>query len=365
MRRLISERLLWLWCFGSAGCEFPVSSSKYYVAEGESSAGRADGANDGVELDHAVQALVRAFAGDDEACATAFADSCARPLAECGARSGCAEYGVCMRERATPTAETTCSDHGRTSIEDSWRFELLRHCWATRYAECNIGYDFSCVGAYGPPSGDRTAVEVRQQLLIRGTENAPSDFTVAFCPEWSDCSEPVVEVVADAATGLYDVSLPVGGKNAGVGNDWNGYRLIRGGSIPDSVIAANVPLWGRRVEITRLLDTSQVTLLAAVFGVDALRSAFVQVVDCQSDPAPGISFEVPSSPAASVGYVNEEGARVEGPTVSSGAAGISDYDSGEPQTIRALRGDELVAVWDGELSAGKVRYLRLHPRGRP
>ena len=366
MRRRTSDRLLWLCCFGVAGCEFPVSSSKYYVAESESSAGRAcSGSSGGVELDRAVQALVRAFARDDQACAAAFADSCAGALAECGARAGCAEYGVCMRERATPTAETTCSDDGGTSIEDSWRFELLRHCWATRYAECSIGHDFACAGAYGPPSGERTTVEVRQQLLLRGAENAPSDFTVAFCPEWSDCSEPVAEAAADAATGLYDVSLPVGGKNFGVGNDWNGYRLIRGGSVPDSIVAANVPLWGRRVEITRLLDTTQVSLLSALFGVDALRSAFVQIVDCQSDPAPGISFEVPSSPAASVGYVNEAGSRVEGPTVSSGAAGISDYDPDEPQTIRALRGDELVAVWEGELSAGKVRYLRLHPQGRP
>jgi hypothetical protein len=266
-----------------------------------------------------------------------------------------------MRERADPAAETTCSDEASTSLDDSWRFELVRHCWATRYAECDIGRDFACAGMYGPPSGERSAVEVRQQILLSGAENARNDFSVAFCEEWSDCSAPVLEVVTDRSTGIYDAAIPVGGKNFGVGNDWRGYRLIRGAGIPDSVVGANVPIWGRRLEITRVLDSEQVAGLAEWFGVDALRSVFVQVVDCKSDPAPGITFEVSTSESEVVSYVADSGVPVEGPTVASGAAGITGYDTEQPHTIWAMRGQQVVATWSGELSAGMPRYLRLHP----
>jgi hypothetical protein len=248
-------------------------------------------------------------------------------------------------------------------MEDSWKFELVRHCWATRYAECELGRNFDCVGGYGPPTGERTQVSVRQQLLLRGAEGARSDFRVAFCTEWSDCSLPLLEVDTDETTGLYDALLPIGGKNAGLGNHWQGFRLVRGANIPESVIATNVPIWGRRVEITRLLDSAQVETLFLWFGVRAERSAFVQIVDCHSDPAPGISFDVSTSATATIGYVDDIGNRVEGTTVASGAAGISDYDPEEPQTIRALRNGEPVASWTGELSAGRPRYIRLHPAG--
>jgi len=347
---------------GVAGCEFPVSSSKYHVVETETPAGTEGERSP--ELDADVQRLVDTFAGGDTRCARSFANACAVALAECGAHAECIEYAECMRERANPTSETTCSDDHQTSLDDSWHFELLRHCWATRYAECKLGNDFSCTGEYGPASGERTNVEIRQQLLVRGAENTQAKFSVAFCQEWTDCTEPALETTSDATTGLYDATLAVGGKNFGVGNDWNGYRLIRGMDIPDSIVAANVPIWGRRLEITRLLDDTQVSLLAAFFGIDATRSVFVQIVDCQSDPAAGITFDVPTSPTATVGYVDEAGNQVSGPTVASGAAGITDYDPEQPQTIRALRGGEVIATWNGDVSAGTPRYLRLHPVGK-
>jgi hypothetical protein len=343
------------------GCDFPIASSKYSVEPRSDAQTPGDWAEG---VDPNVLTLVEAFARDQGACASAFANACAAALAECGASSACVDYGRCVRERADPTADTTCSDDYATTVEDSWRFELVRHCWATRYAECDLGRNFDCVGAYGPPSGERKEVAVRQQVLVRGAESSSSDFAVSFCPEWSDCSSPVVQVETDRTTGLYDVVLPVGGKNFGVGNDWRGYRLIRGREIPDSVVASNTPFWGRRVEITRLLSLEQADGLSAWYGIDARQSVFVQIVDCRSDPAPGVSFELPLSAKSTVGYVNELGAKVPGPTVASGAAGVSDYDPSKPQTILAVREGETIASWNGEVSAGMPRYLRLYPRGR-
>lgn len=347
---------------GMLACDFPISSSKYSVADGDvpDDLGGAPGVGG---ADPRVQTLVRAFAREDDRCATAFGDACAAALAACGESAGCLDYGLCMRERAEPTAETTCSDDGLTSIEDSWKFELVRHCWASRYAECDLGRNFTCVGVYGPPRGDRTGAAVRQQILVRGLESEQSDFTVSFCAEWTDCSTPVAEVAADPATGVYDATLPIGGKNFGAGNEWRGYRLVRGPEIPDSVVSANIPFWGRRLEITRLLSTVQTRALSVWYGMDAERSVFVQVVDCLSDPAPGIVFEVPTSASSSVGYVDEDGNSVDGATVATGAAGITRYDPAEPQTIEALRDGDVIATWSGELAAGMPRYLRLHPRG--
>lgn len=354
----------WIGCLvvGTLGCDFPISSSKYKLGGIEASGTLGDGRGF-EELEPEVLRLVRAFVPADERCATVFAEACAEALTDCAASEACLDYGVCMRERADPTAETTCSDDGRTSIEDSWRFELVRHCWASRYAECDVGRNFECVGAYGPPSGERTKVEIRQQILVRGIESEQSAFTVSFCSEWTDCSQPVAEVFTNRLTGVYDATLSVGGKNFGVGNEWRGYRLVRGAEIPDSVVVANLPFWGRRVEITRLLSASQASALSAWYAIDVERSVFVQVVDCLSDPAPGIWLEMPTSPTARVGYVDDDGYITEGSTVATGAAGISDYDPEKPQTIRALREGRIVATWSGELSSGKPRYLRLHPVG--
>lgn len=353
--------MFWVAAGAALACGFPISGSEYSIDEGGIAS--SSGGNGLVALDPQVRTIVEAFAGEDEVCASAFVGACMGALADCGASSGCVDYSVCMRERAAPTAETTCSDDGDTSVEDSWRFELVRHCWASRYAECDLGRNFECVGEYGPPSGERTVAEVRQQVLLRGAESAGSDFTISFCPEWSDCSEPIVEVAANRVTGVYDATLPVGGKNFGVGNEWRGYRLVRGPDVPDSIVAANTPIWGRRVEITRLLSTAQVGAVSFWYGADIESSVLVQIVDCLSDPAPGVTFELPTSASESITYVDGEGSRVPGPTVASGAAGISGYDPEELQTIRAARGGETLATWSGELSAGKPRYLRLHPMG--
>lgn len=358
-------RVFSLGCCALLGCDFPISSSKYSTAPPEANAGTADDSHPTAAegLDPSEQRLVRAFAGEGEQCARAFREACSVPLSDCAASSACVDYGTCMRERADPTAETTCSDAGQTSIEDSWKFELLRHCWASRYAECPIGKNFECVGRYGPPSGERSASEVRQQILVRGTESAPSNFSISFCAEWTDCATPILEVAADRATGVYDATLPVGGKNFGAGNEWRGYRLVRGEAIPDSIVLANIPIWGRRVEITRLLSAAQASALSIWYSMEVESSVFVQVVDCNSDPAPGVSFELPTSPTATAVYVDDDGLAVAGATVATGAAGISGYDPAEPLTIHAVRGGELVAIWSGELSAGMPRYLRLHPLG--
>ena len=306
--------------------------------------------------------MVRAFAPEDERCATVFAEACAEALTDCAASAGCLDYGSCMRERADPTAETTCSDGGRTSIEDSWRFELVRHCWASRYAECDIGRNFQCVGAYGPPSGERTTSEVRQQILVRGIESEQSAFTVSFCAEWTDCSTPVTEVSTNRLTGVYDATLTVGGKNFGVGNEWRGYasfaaRRFRTASSPPTFRSGAA----RGDHASAQRGPSKRAF--AWYGMDAERSVFLQIVDCQSDPAPGVSFAMPTTATARVGYVDDDGYIMEGSTVATGAAGISDYDPEKPQTIRAIREGRIVATWSGELSAGKPRYLRLHPVG--
>lgn len=357
-------------------CDFPISGSKYRIDDGGTafSSGaegaakdrgdvHAAGGNGLEQLDSHTRAIVQAFARDDEECATAFVAACTDALTNCAASSGCVDYSICMRERAAPSAETTCSDDGDTSLEDSWRFELVRHCWASRYAECDLGRNFECVGDYGPPSGERVVAEVRQQVLVRGAEGAGSEFTISFCPEWSDCSEPVVQVATNRVTGVYDATLPVGGKNFGVGNEWRGYRLVRGPDIPDSIVAANIPIWGRRVEITRVLSTQQVGAFSFWYEADIKSSVMVQIVDCLADPAPGISFELPTSATAIINYVDGDGSRVPDQTVASGAAGISGYDPEELQTISAMRDGEIVATWSGELSSGKPRYVRLHPMG--
>lgn len=324
-------------------CTFPIDSEKYAVVEPAQ-----------------ISRLLQAFAGENDECASAFQSGCADALGNCAASSACLKFGVCMRERANPAAETTCSDDLGTSLDDNWRYEVLRHCWATRSKECPMGTNFACVGDYAAPSAEREKVELRQQIKLESAETAGNAFDVQFCPELASCDPPLKSTKTDQKTGYFDAKLELHTLNSGVGNVWNGYRQISGDSIPMSAVQTNIPFWGRRTEITRLLTTSQLALLGALHNSDPLNSIFVQVVDCLSDPAADLQIEMPTSSTASVGYTSQEATA----TLSDGAAGVTGYDPKKPHRLIAVRDGRIVASFTGLLPYGMPRYLRMHPEGR-
>jgi|GEM_PF-2682613 len=360
--RQVAAISLLLWA--AAAC---LSTSKYVIDDdahgGLAGAGPLD--NEVVlKVDpRELERLVNAFDAHDEECRAAFKNNCGKDaLPRCAASPGCVSFAECVRERANPAAETTCSDDLGTSVDDSWAFEFARHCWAERYAECNIGRNFACVGDYGPPSAERTDVIVSQQVLgLQAPEEGASELSVAFCPGPVDCSEPIAVATPRPSDRTYTVSLAVTGKNDGIGNVWNGYRLVAGADIYPSIVDSSLPLWGRRTEITRILERNVIDLLARTSTGDARDAAFVQVVDCQSDPAPGIFVDVPG---ATVGYVDSGLQAVDPPTRATGAVGISGYTPDEIHKIVAtIEGPEgrTVARYSRFLQRGRHHYLRLYP----
>lgn len=331
------------WGFFLFACTFPIDSDRYVVADSAQ-----------------ISRLLQAFAGENDECASAFNSRCEQALGNCAASPACVEFAGCMRERANPAAETTCSDDLGTSLDDNWRYEVLRHCWATRSKECPMGTNFACVGDYGAPSAERQKVEIRQQIKLESAATAGHAFEVEFCPELASCSPPLQSTKTDPLTGYFDATLELHALNSGVGNDWDGYRQIRGDSIPTSAVQANIPLWGRRTEITRLLTTGQLTLLAALHDSDPLNSVFVQVVDCLSEPAPDVQIEISTSSTASVGYTSQEATA----TLSDGAAAVTGYDPKKPHRLIAVRDGRIVASFLGLLPYGMPHYLRMHPEGK-
>jgi hypothetical protein len=129
-----------------------------------------------------------------------------------------------------------------------------------------------------------------------------------------------------------------------------------------SIIEANVPIWGQRVEITRVMSNLTLGYIAEKFGAKAENGVFVQVVDCKSEPAAGVSIELPDSPNAKVVYVDHTGPVLEAPlSLATGAAGIYDHDKTNEQRIVARKNGRVVAKYSGVLEAGNPRYIRLQP----
>jgi hypothetical protein len=344
--------------FTALACNFPISGDEYRVAGDDPSP---YGAGEGDTSADRLARIVSAFAGTNADCATAFREMCAAPIEACARTQACAEFTECVRERASPAAETICSDKLGTTLTDHWLFELTRHCWVERHEECPIGVSLDCLEGYERPASDRSNVVVSQQLLTVNQPSEEADYTVFFCPGIETCSDPVVKVSVDPRTATYEVTLDVGGKNFGIGNFWEGYRLVEGSSIYPSVVAANLPIWGRRVEITRLLARSTVDTLSAAFMGDATNAAFVQIVDCQSEPLPGVSFAVPTSEQELVVYVKDFVTPTSGPTVATGAAAIYGHEANALQVVEARMGDRLIAAWQGWVTHERPLYLRMHP----
>jgi hypothetical protein len=346
------------------GCDFPIPSSKYEVGWGGTKGAEASAGSVALFEEPAspeVFRIVSAFAGGDTSCGQSFVEECAEVLNACANAPRCVEFSECVRGRALPTAETTCADELGASTEETWAFERTRHCWATRYAQCEIGKDFSCAYAYNAPGSKSSSITISQQLLLLNEEQAESDFTVTFCDALSDCSPPLDAVIPNRLTGIYDLTLDMPPKNSGVGNGWIGHRRIEGPRIYPSLVEANLPFWSHRTEITRIFSTESIDYLSSAYGGDARNAVFVQVVDCQSDPAPGITVELPDSPSAIVRSVTETSIPLPGPTFSTGAVGIFGHDGDKLHAIVALRGGVRVAEWSGLLRKGMPVYLRLYP----
>jgi hypothetical protein len=333
------------------GCDFPFDSSKFEVDRKPAATVAAP--------QSPVDLLVSVFT-NEPTCAHEFEVNCAPKLADCADLEGCVELTRCMRQKADPVAEVTCSRELHTSIEQHWRYELLRHCFAQRYATCELGKNFDCVDHYGP-AAPSDPIEIRQQLLFRdGAPGGP--FDVHYCPDYTDCESPIASATMEEGAAYYDVQLQLAPLNYGAGQGWQGYRLIGGDQILASTTETSLPFWGPHVEITRLLSNLDIAVASQKYGGDAREAVYVQVVDCLSDPASGITFRASGSPTPSIWYSTDSGDAVpDPPTKATGAAGIYPLNL-VVQTIEAWKDDRLVADWTGSRHSGKPMYLRLYPR---
>lgn len=330
----------------AGACEFPLATKDYRVEPR---------AEPGGVLPPTV-ALLRAFAGDDRDCAEAVESSCGATLARCEAEAGCVDYSACVREMSNPLATTKCQDRLGTSLAAQWAYEDLLRCWYGLDAKCSVGRDFRCAGNYDLPHSERTEFTLSERITYLYGEGLAPDFSMAVCRLGTDCAEPSAVAALDSA-GRYTVTVPWGEGLGGPGSAWTGYRLVTGPNIYPSRLESNLPVWGTRITVTRVLTKDLLDLLALSY--EARQEAiFVQVVDCQSSPAPGIEVSLTDP---SHGIVVYEG---DGPvTVNEGAVVIRDAKLDTVLELVARRGQagDVVASHRITLSEGHLAYVRIYP----
>lgn len=280
-----------------ASCNFPVSSDKYQVEQ----------ASSGEEA--SLTRLVHAFAGESDACEARLAESCRTRLEGCVTSDGCVDFAVCAREIAGPDASSRCSSRENASFEAIQRFSDVRECWATIVTDCAVGSDFRCVGRYAAPTPQRSPIVVAQTFsyVFLGTPVAGAD--VRFCALDRGC-ELVLGLTTDE-TGSYRVDIPIALEPPGL-EGWRGVRRVDGAMLHPHLLARNIPIWSDHHERTSLMssDVAQLTgtILADLRDVafeDLGPIALVQAFDCQTAPAGGIIFEVPTAPDAFIVYVTD------------------------------------------------------------
>jgi hypothetical protein len=330
----------------AGACEFPLAPKDYRVeprAESEDA------------LPPSV-ALLRAFAGDDQDCAEAVESTCSATLARCEAEAGCVDYSACVRDISDPLATTKCQDQLGTSLAAQWAYEDLVRCWYMLDAKCSVGRDFRCAGNYDLPHSERTEFTLSERISYLFGEGLVPDFSMAACRLGTDCAEPLAVAALDSA-GRHTVTVPWGEGLGGPGSAWTGYRLVTGPNIYPSRFESNLPVWGTRITVTRVLTKDFLDLLAMSY--DAQQEAiFAQVVDCQSSPAPGIELSLTDP---SHGIVVHEG---DGPvTVNEGAVVIRDAKLGVVLELVARRGQggDVVARHRITLPEGHLAYVRIYP----
>ncbi len=347
---------VWLVLLCICSCDFPFSSSKYTTTDDAQPA----------ESNADIRApIVQAFAGTDSACARDLEDNCASNLDRCSATPGCSDFAVCVLDEATPAAETTCGDLLTTSLDARWSFENLRACWAERYQQCSVGSDWSCVDRYNAPSTERSELTVSQTLQYLDQPGRRADFSVRICGQLTDCKTPIAETTTDD-DGRYTVTFPVGTAPGRPGSSWLGYRKVDSPGIYPTRIETNLPVWGNRVEVTRLLDSSQVDLLRTLSGAVRDEAVFVQVLDCLSSPAARVRLVLHQSKTGLVGYVGSS----EASTGARGAAAVYNLELGQEQLLTAeVDTDDsehpvVIGRWHGFLESGEVVYLKMYPEPR-
>ena len=341
----------------SQACDFPISTSAYSIVEAPHEPDSA-----------AVELLLDAFA-DGEQCRAALREECADDLELCANTSGCSELTRCMRDQANPTAETVCGERHGSLPEAHWRYETLRRCWTGRYTGCSVGHDFRCVGAYSATTVERSELLLSQEILPLGS-TPTTGLSVRVCDVLTDCEEPLAETRLDH-TGRYTLSIPMLGRP---GIAWDGYRLALGDGFPRMRIETNNPVWGRRFDVVQVFDSEQLVNLAKWRGVKDQEAMFVQILDCQSDPAPQIALSLVSTatdtPAAgSIASIEPQFIEGRLVTTSSGALAVHDLDPeadpGLKIVARRITADnpsgEVVASWQGSPPDGAITYLKMYP----
>jgi len=335
---------LLLTAFPAIGCEFPVATKDYRVDTGPRAT------------------LIDAFAADDAECAKDLSQSCSSALSACLDESGCSEFSACVRALADPVATTKCQDRLGASLDAQWAYEELSRCWSQLSPKCKVGQDFRCLGHYDLPHSERSEFTLSEKVQYFKNEQAAPDFAVAACVRTTDCSEPTARIPLDDKL-RYTVTVPWGTKLGGPGSDWDGYRLLTSPSILPSHVESNLPVWGMRVTVTRVVPEILLESWRSAFHADQPEAIFVQVVDCQSAPAPGIVVTLTNAEQGTI--IHDDG----GPTTmpKTGAAVIFNLKLDGVIEIVARRSAALgelgteVARHRVTLPRGHAYYLRMYP----
>lgn len=315
------------------------------------------------EEDARLRPLLDAFAGGDEQCARAVQSACPLQLTRCARTEGCQEFTECARDIADPMAESKCSERLGAGIATHWAYEKLRACWAEQTESCRIGQDWSCLSGYSEPSLASSQIVLGQELKVFQGPPA-TNVRVRICQAVTDCSDPLLEVTTDACLGEYRATFSSSAEPGAPGDGWEGYRLVQGEPVKRALIATNVPVHGRRVDVVRLFSDSQYEFLVLSHDVLVPSGAvFVQVLDCQSSPAPNVEFEL-TSETGRVDY--PEGTER---TDSDGAAALYNLEDGRVQRISAVLVDAQgertsIASWEGVVTQDTLTYLKLYPEPR-
>ncbi len=344
----------------TCSCESVLSAPEYFAIDGVPA-----------------RALASRFASGPSECVSCLtATSCGAAFERCAALPGCSEFAECMLEEPSPASNASCVIRLAPSDEIRDATYALEDCYRNCVTECDVGRDFSCVGAYGwPGSLPSGTIRLKHTLsYLHATATGQLDAPVVgaevtICAPGPDCTTPLdvgeAPLLTDR-TGTYEVEIPISRAPAALVG-FRGYRLIRGeGHLPHRQ-QRNTPIVVDLTERTRILSKETTEEIFERLGPENLLASMVlQAFDCRGVGAGGVYFELPESPNALVLY--KTGVSIfsfsNGPTLASteGAAAVMNVEPGRWHHVQARTASgELVAESDVYVPGDAVVLASLYP----
>jgi hypothetical protein len=222
---------------------------------------------------------------------------------------------------------------------------------------------WGCAATPPPIDAGTGTFHARLTVLAGVTQQPLAGIEAQLCLKLDiDCTAPIASPVFSDANGLVDFVVDAG---------FDGYVVLTGSTVAPTLYFFNPPVTANSAAPAQvsLLGPSQVTLFAEQVGATLLANRGIVIltaVDCQGNPAPGVSFTVSTGDAMTAAFYTV-GTLPTGKaqyTDNSGYAGLANVPSGVAAVTGTLASDGRALGTLGLLvRGGAITYTQWVPLG--